>query len=328
MKDMFVVAIKRKQIIVKGVYLMFLKQTRINSLSHLSSFSPNAEIRISVSDLSRFSDGLSKFGFKQDDISGTTILPALFNQYAFRNAEQYTTIDKTLPKEKYTQTLYWTRHEWAGQGETREVTEFTDIVRERYHRHYHEPFSVCFSLIIKGEQRSIASDKILLTPDNNGKIINTINMVLGLFGECSIESDEESIETHTIRLDWDILPKGNYPWETIKADIEGVCKNSNKTQRAMMLRNCDAINEQHPDFRAYGRSGFRGYVVFGFTKRNLYFLESIFPNNATYVFESRWEELSKLTKAEILNQNLHKARIIHNANWLSEFETLIKAVTL
>lgn len=302
---------------------MLLKQTRINSLSHLSTFPPEAKIRVCVRDVSRFLSKFIKFGFNEDDASGATILPATFNRYSFRNAEKYSTIDKSLPKEKYIQTLYWTRQEWAGRGETREVTDFTDIIRERYHRDYHDPFSVAFMLIIEGEQKSIVSDEIVLSHDNNEKIMNTINMLLGLFGECTIESDEADIRTATIRLDWDILPQGSYPWETMKEEIESICKNSRKTHKQMMLRNCDAINKLNPDFRAYGRSGFRGYVIFGFTKRNLYILESVIPNNATYVFENEWEEISKLTKAEILNQDLQKTRIIHNANWLKEFEKLM-----
>ncbi|MCI2056857.1 MAG: hypothetical protein LKJ86_06885 [Oscillibacter sp.] len=303
---------------------MFLKQTRINSLSHLASLPPEAKLKICIHDVSRFPDKVNKFGFKQEDDSGSTILPAAFNRYSFRNAEQYATIDKSLPKEKYTQTLYWTRHEWAGRDETREVTDFTDIVRERYHRDYHAPFSVSFSLVTKEQIKSIVSDEIVLSHNNTEKIMNTINMLLGLFGECTIETDNSDPNTHTIRLDWDILPKGNYPWETIKREIEDICRNSRRTQQQMMLRNCDVINEFKPDFRAYGRSGFRGYVIFGFTTKNLYILESILPNNATYVFENQWEELSKLTKAEILNQDLQKARIIHKANWVAEFNKLMK----
>lgn len=312
------------KIINKGVVIMLLKQTRINSLSHLASLPPEAKLRICIRDVWRFPDKVNKFGFAQEDASGATILPAVFNRYSFRNAEQYATIDKSLPKEKYTQTLYWTRQEWAGRGETREVTEFTDIVRERYHRDYHAPFSVSFSLVSKEQLKCIVSDEIVLSHDNTEKIMNTINMLLGLFGECTIESNEVDQMTNVIQLNWNILPKGDCPWETIKTEIEDICRNSRKTHQQMMLRNCDVINDLKPDFCAYGRSGFRGYVVFGFTTKNLYVLESVIPNNATYVFQNQWEGLSKLTKAEILNQDLQKARIIHNANWVAEFNKLMK----
>ena len=64
-------------------------------------------------------------------------------------------------------------------------------------------------------------------------------------------------------------------------------------------------------------------MVFGFTGRNLYILESMFPYNATYVFEGDWEYLSKLSKAEILSEKLHKARIIHTSKWADRFDELM-----
>lgn len=67
-----------------------------------------------------------------------------------------------------------------------------------------------------------------------------------------------------------------------------------------MLRNCEAIYAKQPDFVVYGRSGFKGYVVFGFTRRNLYILEGVVPNNTTYVSENDWEEISQLSKAEAI----------------------------
>jgi hypothetical protein len=119
------------------------------------------------------------------------------------------------------------------------------------------------------------------------------------------------------------LPPGKYPWSKVKTDIEEIISNRNITQQHMMLRSCESINNLGPDFVAYGRAGFKGYAVFGFVQKNLYILESVIPNNATYVFEKNWEELSKLSKAEILDSSLHKARIVHNANWKNEFDKMI-----
>ena len=91
-----------------------------------------------------------------------------------------------------------------------------------------------------------------------------------------------------------------------------------------MLRNCESIYARNPDFVAYGRSGFRGYAVFGFTSRNLYILESAVPNNATYVLQNDWESISQLSKAEILSQELHRARIIHSTNWQKNFDEIME----
>ena len=55
-----------------------------------------------------------------------------------------------------------------------------------------------------------------------------------------------------------------------------------------------------------------------------YILESVFPNNATYVLQDNWEKISQLSKAEILSQNLHKARIVHSESWKKNFDALME----
>ena len=42
------------------------------------------------------------------------------------------------------------------------------------------------------------------------------------------------------------------------------------------------------------------------------------------VYAENWEELSKLTKAEILKENLQDVRIIHNNNWQQEIRDLLE----
>lgn len=302
---------------------MLIKQTRINSLKHFSLLKEEATFMLVVNNVERFPEKVVKFGFDPELKADTKILPATLNRYAFKNAEQYATINRSLPKEDYYQTVYWTRTEWAGRGETREVTEFNDIKRQRYHRDFHLPFSVEFTLYEDKGSKFICSDEMVFSNGNKDKIINTVNMLLGIFGECEIVSEQISSKSKTIHLSWDILPPGKYPWSKVKADIEEIIANRNVTQQHMMLRSCESINNLGPDFVAYGRAGFKGYAVFGFVHKNLYILESVIPNNATYIFEKDWEELSKLSKAEILDFKLHKARIVHNSNWKNEFDKMI-----
>ena len=149
-------------------------------------------------------------------------------------------------------------------------------------------------------------------------------MLLGLFGECTVDFSEQESQTKRFVVNWDILPKGEYPWSTVKETLGDLTKGHTKTRTEMMLRNCEAIYAKQPDFVAYGRSGFKGYVVFGFTRRNLYILESVVPNNATYVLENDWEAISQLSKAEILSQELHKERIIHCENWQKNFDKIME----
>lgn len=65
-------------------------------------------------------------------------------------------------------------------------------------------------------------------------------------------------------------------------------------------------------------------LFLGLRAGNIYVLESVYTNNATYVFGADWELLSKLTKAEILNAELHDARLIHNDNWKQNIDALME----
>lgn len=69
-----------------------------------------------------------------------------------------------------------------------------------------------------------------------------------------------------------------------------------------------------------GEAGFTGYFVFGFPAKKLFVLESIYSDNATYVLDEDWEQISRLTKAEILDQGLHQERLVHRVGW----HTLVK----
>ena len=251
-------------------------------------------------------------------------MPSVVNRYAKKNAEQFFTVNKNRPLEDYTQVVYWTRYEWAGRGELNPVTDFSYIKKKRYHRDYFAPYSVYFTLIVDGENSRIISDDILFSEENHDKLFNTVNMLLGLFGECTIDFAEQKNEIKRFVVNWDILPKGEYPWSTVKETLGDLAKGHTKTRTEMMFRNCEAIYAKKPDFVAYGRAGFRGYAVFGFKRRNIYILESAMPNNATYILENDWETISQLSKAEILSQELHKARIIHSENWQINFDIIME----
>lgn len=310
--------------ITNEVIIILIKQTRINSCNCFAAVAPNTPVRVKVEDVGRFEEKLRTFGFKDTDVDGTSILPSGVNRYAKKNAEPFFTVDKSLPLEEYTQTVYWTRYEWAGKGQLTPVTDFSFIKKKRYHRDYCAPFSVCFTLSVDGEKQCIVSDDILFSEENHSKLQNTVNMLLGLFGECIVDFTEKESNTKRVIVNWDILPKGEYPWSSVKETLGNFTKGYTKTRTEMMLRNCEAIYAKNPDFVAYGRSGFKGYAVFGFTDRNLYILESVMPNNATYVLENDWETISQLSKAEILSQELHKARIIHSENWQKNFDNIME----
>lgn len=306
---------------------MIIKKKRINRLTCLEWLDEGQKIVLALRDAIRFKEKLVELGFTDKLEEGERILPQILNPTTARNAEKFYKPDKTKPKEKYYQTLWWTRNEWAGRGETREISEFVDIPRERYPQIEYEPYSV--ELILKYDesgQLMVITDLIEYKSKNYKLILNSINIFLTNFEECEILTDELDALTpvKTIYLNWEVLPQGEYPWGKMEKDLEKISEGNSKTNRKMMFDKCQYINGFSPDFRAYGKSGFRGYVIFGFKQKNLYVLESVYSNNATYVFADNWQELSRLTKAQILNGGLQNARLIHRENWKDDIKILLE----
>lgn len=306
---------------------MLIKKKRINKLTCLEWLEEGQKIVITLQDSLRFKEKLVELGFTNELEDGERVLPHMLNPTTARNAEKFYTPDKTQQKEKYYQVLWWTRQEWAGRGETKEVSDYVNIPRERYPKIEFEPYSV--ELILKyddSENLMVITDPIIYKPQNQKLILNSINIFLTSFEECEILTDKLNAlkPMKNIYLNWEVLPKGEYPWNKMEEDLNRISDDNSKTNRKIMIDKCQYINEFNPDFRAYGKSGFRGYIIFGFEKKNLYVLESVYPNNATYVFTENWHELSKLTKAQILNGGLHNARLIHKENWKENIRVLLR----
>ena len=80
----------------------------------------------------------------------------------------------------------------------------------------------------------------------------------------------------------------------------------------------ETIRKIFPDIKAIGNAGFFGYIVFFNPKKNVYAVESVLENNATYILGEDWERITQMTKSEILNGGLAIKRVIHSENW--EFE--------
>lgn len=110
----------------------------------------------------------------------------------------------------------------------------------------------------------------------------------------------------------------------MRGHVEPFVRRQPRGNQPIIRARLQEVNKYKPEFVAVGQAGFDGYVIFGFPKKNLYVLESVHPDNATYVFEDEWQRLSQMTKAEILNHDLQKERIIHRAGWPARIRRLLR----
>ena len=271
---------------------------------------------------------LIKIGFTESLSEGETILPPSdIGPICRFNSEGKFIIHKDQPMETAYRQVEWTWEQWAGYHNTETQTRIVDVPYKRYPRTLVPPPSIELSIVQNKD-----GNKYVIVPEqklnfgNPDSLTHTINIFLEIFGYCEILS--ESLEGYAIknlrRLNWKILPPGKWPWGKIKEEVSPIVQKTTQQNQIVIKYRLKIITSYIPDFVAIGHAGFYGYLIFGFPKKNLYALESVFTGNATYIFEEKWEDLSKLTKAEILQEKLQKDRIIHREKWERHINNLLK----
>lgn len=285
-----------------------------------------SDFYIGVSDLERFTDKLLKIGFSKDLVLGETILPKIIGPTTRFNAEGRNEKLRDLPKETVYRQVMWKWKQFIGGGQFEEFEEVRDVPYERFQVNFVSPPSEELSIVEVDNQKMILSSKILKTELNSIKARDIFNLFFEIFGECMMLNNNLDTlrlpEVH--RKNWSVLPPGEYLFETVENHInEGLSIVRNRNSKVIKHRIQEITNSQ-PNFIAVGVAGFTGYWVFGFPNKNIYLLESVFPNNATYVLGKNWEIISQKSKAEILRNDMHIARIVHRDTWGVEISRILR----
>jgi len=298
---------------------MRISQTRIRfPENYLTGIATGENFYIGLTKLQDFSNHLTRVGFSQNQTLGEQVLPTIMGKTTRFNANGGFIIRRDLPLEtKYREIEVI---DWHGNYHT------IDIPYKRYPR---DPISAPnIELIIRlgADNRLLLTSPILTNTSRNLDLIkHVINLFLEIFGECEILQENllPAFNVNVTRLNWDILPNGNYPWSILAPRIQNVIDNVSKHGRRLIQTRIEKISNFNPNFVAVGKAGFRGYIIFGFANKSYFILESIYTGNATYVLGQNWQQLSQMTKEQILTQNLHQKRIVHAKGWNLEIDTLL-----
>jgi len=307
---------------------MIIKQRRIKSIGrHFKYLDKAQNLVIGLRDLDRFETEIEQLGFARPFTPGELLLPPrIFGPISNFNSEGKYHVHRDRPMETAYRMIEWHWTEFRGRYDTEEMSDYVDVPYKRYPRTFIEPPSVEFSLANDAAGSLILiAEEIAFTQENYDRIIHTVNLFLEIFGECEVlTQDLEGFVIPEIRrLHWEILPPGRYPWERLQRLVNEIVREAREGNWALIENRFETINSFSPEFHAIGRLGFRGYVVFGFPEKGLYVFESTITGNATYVFDDNWENLSKLTKSEILDEHLQQHRIIHRKGWHSNIRQLL-----
>lgn len=260
---------------------------------------------------------LIEAGFNEPIEAGQRVLPSphLGRAAAF-NAEGKEVVHDDQPMETIYRSVEWTHDQWNGPY-TETVTEVIERPYPRYPRSFVEPPSV--ELTVRRAPDGIlfvcAPERVVGQDDE--KLVHDVNLVLNITGECELLAQNliTPFRGDVRRLNWSVLPRGHYPWSDLKPRIRPAIERLSDTAKPVIEHRLEVVSRYPHEFVAIGNAGFAGYVVFGFPALGIYVLECVHDGNATYVFGQDWEELSQLTKADILSERLQLHRIIHAQNW-------------
>lgn len=307
---------------------MLIRQTRVRSLKgKVARIKIGTDVVVGARLVPDLMPKLKRIGFPEDANVGDAVLPAGIGPVSRFNAHGMYIIHKDKPKETAYRTVEWHWKEFRGRYDTEDMSKLVDVPYERYPRTDVSPPSVELKIAMTADgQRVLVAPPMKFNGVDDESLIHVVNLFLEVVGYCKILTADlgEVIQAPLRRLNWKLLPTGKRSWKQLRPDVAEVIKRAPNGNQPVIEHRMETINSYGPDFVAIGLAGFAGYVVFGFTERKLFVLESIYTGNATYVFGDQWENLSKLTKMQVLDNNLHLDRIIHRDGWDRRIRNLLR----
>ncbi|WP_372523805.1 hypothetical protein [Sulfuricaulis sp.] len=271
---------------------------------------------------------LKELGFSVPLIVGERLLPAAsFGPACRRNALGDEIVHRDRPMETAYRQAEWHWTEFRGRYDTEDRSKIVDVPYERYPRTHVPPHAVELEIRKSKNEVHVAVGPFVLAKDDD-RATNTANVFIEIFGECVVlRHDMTAWEKAPVRqMNWELLPPGKNPWASAQPALKQFVRKAEEGNQPVIRARFEAIGGYEPEFVAIGTAGFDGYVVFGFPRLGLCILECRSVNNATYVLdENSWEAISILTKAEILNANLQRDRLVHRENWFNLIANLLRA---
>ena len=306
---------------------MIIRKKRINSLDrYLSRVGEGEAFTFGTKATAENRDARVEVGFSEEWLEGETVLPtASGGPTSKKNAEGWEIVHKDQPMETAYREFEWTWEEWHGPySETQSRVVYQPY--QRYPRTQVPPPSLELSAVSTPEARMVAVAQTFMKGENEDEAKLAANLLLELFGEAEVlRGDLTSFTPLEVRkVNWEVLPAGEHPWQTLEPAVRDVLDNQGERKRGVYEQRWSKLAGYGPDFVAVGRAGFSGYLIFAFEDRDLYVLESAYYGNATYVLDRGWETLSTLTKAELLDGDLHRDRIVHRKLWDSRIRALFE----
>lgn len=158
------------------------------------------------------------------------------------------------------------------------------------------------------------------------KLLYQCNLLMENTGHCDVftkeASDKDYIET--LQVEWEIFPPGQKNFEKNIQRLISKHRNPLKKIIDIYSDRMEFFEELKPIRYISGTNSFSSYFGAQITE-NLVVLESASYGNAIYILFEEWEELSKMSRTELLNsENRNFERVTHTGNWKNKVRNAMK----
>lgn len=274
------------------------KKTRINNIV---PYLPHNLKKFRIVSSGNVSNGTQKMKLKHL-ADGDLFIPSVVGPHTHFNAEGAFTVRKDLPKEnRYVTNRYWTWRDWGGH----EHSSIVDIYRDCYPRD---------KIDAPGEEFLFLKNKIysrILDSDERDAIKHIANMFLEIFGEFDFVDENFAVPLTTQKVNFEILPPGEYPFEKIK---EWIKKSPKGHEDLIVIKDrLSFFEDAKPNLSIIGLGGYQGYIGYQFGKHLVF--DNTRYGNAIYVFNIDAKKFIGLSKKQILDERLHLDRVVHAKGW-------------
>lgn len=259
------------------------------------------KFRVASPEISK--EHISKLGV-ENLVDGVSFVPRVLGRFTRLNSDGEYVVLKNLPKElRFIRDIDWHWKDWGGH----EHSKIVPIYRECYQRKFIEPLEK--EIIFKGGR--FFSE--VLVRSNEKEVKHVLNLFLEIFGDFEIVQENFSNIVKIQRVNFKILPAGEYPFEKLKEHLNKNRRKGSMEQNVLEDRLKFYENNFDVEQVIIGLHGYTGYFGIEIGK-NIIFDNNRYAN-AIYIFELSAKECCRLTKKEVIEGKLHKARIVHGGDW-------------
>ena len=251
----------------------------------------------------------------------SSVIPdPLQGKYSLKNVFGEELIRKDLPKE-----THYTEIESPNWGDSSNGTHTVRLPHEKYPRDIIPPKLIAIEINHKQSSDShfIFNFRVARILDKQSnefieELLFDLNLLQENLGRCGIENGDKPISTYadTLTVSWEIFPPGSKE-EALARIFRG--KNLTTDKKNVAENRYDFFMSLEPKKIISGNSTFSNYIG-AMLEDDLVVFENIEYGNAIYILYDNWDDISKLSRIDLLSGRAgdNFDRVIHNGNWKDE----------